>query len=339
MMLLRPILTGFFVFLSFSAWADSSPSEATPTLRTTVVTYPIEYNLRLPEFLSKVENYVKDSAAEGAQLVVLPELLSFDTVRLTGESMAAQGRQIARDISPAYLEALQRWSREYDIAIFGGSTPWVLEGSASTIVNRAFLVFQDGQLISQDKNYLTPDEAQDYGWHGVQDSVAVHDTPLGRIVILVCYDVEFPLISQKIAASQPEILIVPSMTSPQGFGRVRVTSQARAVEHHAYVIVSGVVDALNSSRDHYTGNSAIFEPYDIGYTGTLAEGSFDKEGRISATLDLQKLRRSKRSSGFYPGRDQSLTPTHFFRSMNTNRPSSPISTGDSDSSAESSTKP
>lgn len=277
--------------------------QAKGPVRVSMVPYPVSYNLSDSEFLEKTETFIRSTASEGTDLVVFPELLSFDTIRIGGASTAAQAERIARDLSPRYLEALKVWAQRYNVAILGGSTPWVLSSEPLQIVNRSFLVFADGQMIEQDKNFLTPEE-RDYSWTPSTELPRVHETPLGRIAILICYDTEFPLISQALAAQSPEILIVPSMTSPAGYDRVRVTAQARAVEHHAYVIVAGIVDADGSSLDQFSGNVAIYEPFDHGYRGVRAQGVLDAPTPVRADLDLAKLRATKVSSGFYPGRDQ-----------------------------------
>jgi predicted amidohydrolase len=286
------------LFFSFAALAKSP-------VRVTMLPYPISYNLSESAFLEKTESFVRVAAAEGTDLVVFPELLSFDLIQLRGPSTRAQAERIAREFSPHYVDALKEWSRRYNVAIFGGTTPWLLTAEPAQVVNRAFLVFADGQVFEQDKNFLTPDEKSEYSWTPSFALPRVFETPLGRIVVLICYDAEFPAISQSLAAQSPELIIVPSMTSPDGFDRVRVTAQARAVEHHAYVLVAGTVDAPNSPLKHFTGNAAVFEPYDFGYRGIKAQGVLDAPTPLRVELDLIKLRATKLSSGFYPGRDQS----------------------------------
>jgi len=291
--------------LVFAILLFSFASQAKGPVRVTMIPFPISYNLSEPAFLEKTENFVRSAAAEGTDLVVFPELLSFDLIQLSGPATSQQAERIAREFSPRYVSALKEWSQRYNVAVFGGSTPWLLSLEPLQIVNRAFLVFPDGQLIEQDKNFLTPDERLDYSWTPSFVLPRVHETPLGRIAILICYDAEFPAISHSLAAQSPEVLIVPSMTSPAGYDRVRVTAQARAVEHHAYVLVAGTVDAPGSPLNQFTGNAAIFEPYDFGYRGIQAQGVLDSPTPLRAELDLTKLRTTKLSSGFYPGRDQS----------------------------------
>jgi predicted amidohydrolase len=279
-------------------------------LAVAAVQYPIRGGLDVTELLARIEHFAAEAQAGGAELVVFPELVVLDllesAVPVIGQGAAqaqdaeaTQLRRIAREVTPRYFEEIQSSSRRLGVAILGGSAP--RETSGGGIVNTALLAFPDGQRVLQDKLFLTPDEAA-WGWtYG--DRLRVFDAPWGRSTILICYDSQFPSLSQQLSEAAPELILIPSMTSDHGFFRVRWAAQARAIEHHAYVVVVGTVDA-EPTPDGYHGQAAFLTPQDSGFAGVLAEGPRNREAIVHAKLDLAQLRRSRRAAGLYAARDQ-----------------------------------
>ncbi|HVH99270.1 MAG TPA: nitrilase-related carbon-nitrogen hydrolase, partial [Enhygromyxa sp.] len=184
------------------------------------------------------------------------------------------------------------------VAILGGTAP---RSTDAGIVNTAMLAFPNGQRVLQDKLFLTPDEAA-WGWT-TGDSLQVFDTPWGRSTMLICYDSQFPSLSHQLGEAAPELLLIPSMTCDKGLFRVRWSAQARAIEHHAYVVVVGTVDA-HASAAGFHGQAVVLTPQDSGFAGVLAEGPRNREAIVHAKLDLAQLRRSRIAAGLYAARDQ-----------------------------------
>jgi predicted amidohydrolase len=80
---------------------------------------------------------------------------------------------------------------------------------------------------------------------------------------------------------------------------VRSCAQARAIENHVYVILSGAVGNLpevDGSDIHYA-QSAILTPSDIAFArdGVAAEATPNVETMLVHDLDLDLLRRTKRT--------------------------------------------
>lgn len=275
-------------------------------LQVTAVQYAIEGNQGVPAFLLKLERAVLEAKASGAQLVVFPELTVLDLLSSSSAlSEAEQLTRIAQEVTPTYFEQAAQLSREWDIAILAGSSPRRTERG---IVNSAQISLPDGRRVIQDKLFLTPDEVQ---WNFVPgESLRVFDTPWGRTSVLICYDSQFPGLSERLSALNPELILVPSMTGRDGFSRVRWAAQARAVEQHAYVVVTGTVDAAGTRSRQFLAQAAILTPRDQGFRGVLAQGRRNQEALVSTTLDLRKLRESRARAGIYPARDsqQRTTP-------------------------------
>ncbi len=268
-------------------------------LRVAVVQYEIRGDASAGEVISRVEARLREAAKLGAELVVFPELFVLDAWPIGSEASESEiTRSIAKDTSPRVWAAIDRFARKENIAVLAGSMPWLEDGA---LFNRAHLVLSDGRILMQDKVYPTP-------WGrtvGMTSGgrIVVHETPWGRIAILICYDAEFPDLSASLVEPAPEILLVPSMTeSRAGLHRVRWSAQARAVEHHAFVVVASTVGEPTEDRRHF-GRSAVLTPRTPGFSGLLAEADQGRSGIVFADLDLAALRDSRESSGFYPARD------------------------------------
>ncbi len=109
------------------------------------------------------------------------------------------------------------------------------------LYNVSYLCRRDGTWDYQSKLHITPDEDQHWGFAGGND-LKVFDTDIGKIGILICYDVEFPELARLQVEKGMKILFVPYWTDTKtGYLRVRRCAQARAIENECFVAISGSV--------------------------------------------------------------------------------------------------
>ena len=121
------------------------------------------------------------------------------------------------------------------------------------------------------------------------------DTDCGKIGILICYDSEFPELSRLLADDGMDILFVPFLTDTQnGYSRVRLCAQARAIENECYVAIAGSVGNLPKvhNMDIQYAQSAVFTPCDFSFpnNGVKAETTPNTEMILVADVDLDLLR-------------------------------------------------
>ncbi|MCE8472812.1 amidohydrolase, partial [Rhodovulum sulfidophilum] len=117
--------------------------------------------------------------------------------------------------------------------------------------------------------------------------LALFDTALGRIGVLICYDCEFPLLARALVEAGAEILLVPSCTDTlAGYWRVRIGAMARALEGQCVVVQSPTLGEAPwcPAVDVNIGAAAIYGPPDTGFpsTGILAEGALNAPGWVHA---------------------------------------------------------
>lgn len=92
-----------------------------------------------------------------------------------------------------------------------------------------------------------------------------------------------------------QILFVPFLTDTQnGYSRVKLCAQARAIENECYVAIAGCVGNLPKVRnmDIQYAQSAVFTPCDFAFpaNGIKAESTPNTEMILIADVDLELLK-------------------------------------------------
>jgi predicted amidohydrolase len=126
------------------------------------------------------------------------------------------------------------------------------------------------------------------------NKIKVFDTDAGKIGILIDYDVCFPELARWHARQGTQILFVPFLTDTQnGYNRIRLCAQARAIENECYVAIAGCVGNLPkvNNMDIQYAQSAIFTPSDFAFpsNGIRAEATPNTEMTVIADVDLELL--------------------------------------------------
>lgn len=147
--------------------------------------------------LARTAAAVHAAVAAGAQIVVLPELVT------SGYCFAspAEARSLA---IPADHPALSGWGASGAVVIGG----FAELGGDGLIFNSAVLVDPGGVRAVYRKTHLWDGEAL-FFTPGA-DPAPVVETPVGRIGVMICYDVEFPEMTRAVALRGADLLAVPT---------------------------------------------------------------------------------------------------------------------------------
>lgn len=270
-------------------------------LTVAAVQYRIEGNLTEKSALRKIERYLKEAKGNNADLVVFPELINLDRWPL---GSSARDRKIVKKLSQNaafFVKDVSDLAKKYKMNIVFGSITVIDDNK---IKNRSFFITDQGDYQWQDKLTFTP-WGKKVGFKSGKKIEGIQ-TPWGRMVILICYDAESPTISNYIAKKigPVDLIVIPSMTeSEEGFRRVQYSAKARAVEHHAYVVVAGTVGQPEEDWTNI-GQGAFFGPQYPGYPDVIKVGEKNKEGLVIKTLDFQQLRKTKAENQFYPAQEK-----------------------------------
>jgi predicted amidohydrolase len=267
-------------------------------MRIATAAYPLDRFDTWTAYAEKQIAWVREAAHAGADLLVFPEYARMELAALQG---AAHDLEASLHAAAALAEKADHLMADlaqgYGLHILCPSGPVFDEGRERP-VNRAWLLGPDPQapfLAYQDKQVMTRFERET--WHVTPgDPLAVIDTPLGRIGILICYDAEFPLLARALVEQGAEILLVPSCTDTEhGYNRVRIGAMARALENQCVVVQSPTVgDApWSPAVDENVGAAGIFGPPDLGFPadGIIAQGALNEPGWVMADIDRAAIAR------------------------------------------------
>ena len=272
--------------------------------RVTAVQWQMRPDTDIASLLVRVEAFVKNSAAHHCDAILFPELFSLTLIKNILNPIKAL-QELATH-SESIVDACSALAKKYRINIITGSLP-LSEGGQ--LYNVSTFCHRDGRPHNrQYKLHATPYEKRTWHMQGGQQ-LETFDSDIGRVGILICYDVEFPELARLQAEQGMHILFVPFWTDTQNaYRRVRYCAQARAIENECYVVLAGSAGLVadNDVIDSQYAVSAIFSPSDLPFPehAILAEAQANIEMPVVADLDIRQLLALRENGSVQIGRDR-----------------------------------
>ena len=247
------------------------------------------------EFMQQVEFFVDTVSDYEADIVLFPELFNAPLIaQYEGDSPPEAMRKLS-EYTNVLREKLLEMALAYNINIVSGSVPDYRENK---LYNVSFLCRRDGTWDCQYKLHITPDESSSWGLTG-GNRLKVFHTDIGRIGILICFDIEYPELSRMLAEQGVNIILVPFWTDTKNsYLRVRRCAQARAIENECYVVISGSVGNIPKveTMGIQYSQSAVFTPSDFAFPhdAIAAETTPNTETTLISDVDLDLLKELRR---------------------------------------------
>ncbi|MDP1910888.1 MAG: carbon-nitrogen hydrolase family protein [Hyphomicrobium sp.] len=219
-------------------------------------------------------------------------------------------RDNAVDIDGGALTPLMEAAREHGITVVCGLNEVDRRFSGSTLFNSAVVIGPDGTLLNR-RRKLMPTNPERMVWGmGDASGLQVVDTPVGRLGVLICWEVYMPLARFALYAQNLEILVTPTWDCGDGWqaslrhiareGGCWVVGCATALE--ASDIPEGVPyrDELFPNKDEWInpGDAVIYKPFGGAIAGPMRK----EKGLLIADIDVGAARASRRkfdASGHY----------------------------------------
>jgi predicted amidohydrolase/GNAT superfamily N-acetyltransferase len=256
----------------------------------------VQWQMRLfPNFdalIRQVEYFVDAVSDYQSDFILFPEF--FEAPLMADYNHLGEARAIRElaGYTNALREKFTEFAVSYNVNIITGSMPKVEEDGH--LYNVSYLCRRDGTWEKFQKIHITPSERDAWGMKGGHE-LKVFDTDCGKVGILICYDVEFPELARVYADQGMQILFVPFLTDTQnGYNRVRLCAQARAIENECYVVIAGAVGNLPrvNNMDINYAQSAIFTPSDFAFptNAIRSEATPNTEMTVIADVNLELLK-------------------------------------------------
>jgi len=236
--------------------------------------------------LEVAERLVRESAADGAELVCLPEKWT-----VLGDSAALLAG--AEPLDGPSLSAARGWARELGIHLLAGSIAERVEGQ-ERLANTSLLIDPDGEDVAvYRKIHMFDVEVEGVSYRESENEQAGEEivtAPLGdlQLGLSVCYDLRFPELYRILAVRGARVVTVPSaFTTPTGRAHWEVLLRARAIENQLFVIAANQSGTAPPHYDSY-GHSMIVDSW-----GTVLAEAESGECFVAADLDLQEQGRQR----------------------------------------------
>lgn len=258
------------------------------------------------ELESQVQFFVETADEYHCHFLLFPELFTAQLFSMLPAKMnSLQAVKEVAKYHKQYMDMFIRFAEKHSLYIIGGSHPVVVGGE---LRNVAHFFTPRGDVFTQDKIHISSSERRYYDAQP-GEKLRVFETPLGRIGILISYDVEFPELARLLTLHGVEVLFVPFATDERkSYYRVRHCAQARAVENVIYVVMTGCIGNLPQVRNFLVnyGQAAIFTPCDIAFpsNGVMEEADPGSETVIISELDLNDLAMARDIGSVKPLQDR-----------------------------------
>lgn len=226
------------------------------------------------------ERLVRRAAAQGAELVVLPEAFN---VMGSPEQLVAG----AETLDGPTLRWAGALAAELAVWLVAGSIVERVEGD-DKLRNTSVLLDPDGgvraayrkiHMFDVEVGGVTYKESE---VEASGDEIVVADVGPLNVGLAVCYDLRFPELFRIMALRGARAFTLPSaFTVPTGRAHWETLIRARAIENQAFVIAAGQVGSHPPDHESY-GHSMIVDAW-----GTvIAQAADQAEHVIVADLDL-----------------------------------------------------
>lgn len=188
---------------------------------------------------ARFEQYARQAAAAGAQLIVTSECYLDGYLghkkmhpEMTLEKLAA----IAESTDGPYVRRAAALARELSVhLVFGFS-----EKRGAKVYNTAAFFAPDGHLIgTYSKAHLGGVELYEPG-----NAFPVFPTALGKIGLLICFDRQFPETSRLLALQGAELIVIPAHSPEVNEINEDLMMRVRAYEDNAFVVLANPFNTL-----------------------------------------------------------------------------------------------
>jgi predicted amidohydrolase len=290
--------------------------------------------------IEKAEGLLREAAAAGAELAVLPEaFVSLYPSNVWARGAASFGGfdelwdrmwQSSVDVPGPLVDRLVAACAESGLYCAIGVNERELE-RPGTIYNTLLLLGPEG-LVSKHRKLMPTHHERLFHGFGRGDDLAVTELPLGRVGGLICWENRMPLARYAVMRGGPQIWLAPTADDSDGW---LATARHVAIESGAFVVsVPQFIPAAAFPDDFPAplpegrevignGGAAIIEPT---WGKVIAGPLHGEEGLLVADCDLREGLHAKRwfdAVGHY-GREEVLLPA---------RPATPASPGAGDGAA------
>ena len=225
-----------------------------------------------------MEEYVVKAKEKDARLVIFPEL------SLTGYVVRDQIYELAETIRGPSTKTMETVAKKHKVHIIFGM-PELSEKTQAVVYNTAVFVGPEGFIGKYRKMHLPTHsvfEEKRYFRPGYQ--TATFETEIGRIGLIICYDIFFPEICRLTRLKGAQLIVCISASPAVRKTFFETLTVARAIENAAFLAYVNLVGIENGLQ--FWGGSRL-----IGPQGKImACAKYDEEQLVTCEVDYADIK-------------------------------------------------
>lgn len=248
--------------------------------------------------LKKIVSYISKAAAKNATLCAFPEFMMFYT---NSSQTSKQLANLAETINGNFVTTIAKAAKENQIQVVGSF--YEKSRKKDRVYDTSFVIDKSGKVISTYRKIHLYDalgfKESDKMASGSEIAKPVN-TSIGKIGMMICYDLRFPEMSRSLAVAGSEVLIAPSAWVKGNMKEEHwiTINKTRAIENGCYIIAPDQVGNI------YCGRSLVVDPY-----GKILLDMKKKQGIGFVNIDLDMVKQTRKVLPLLKNRRTDVYPT------------------------------
>ena len=218
---------------------------------------------KLEENYKQIRNYLYESIATGARLILTPEVSNF-----ISNNEELRWSVLSVESEDPILRLVKKVAFENNVWILMGSLAIKINETIRNLyINRSFLIGPNGKVVARydkihmfDINLSDKISFKESKYFRPGSKAILVKTHFAKLGMTICYDLRFPNIFNRLANAGAKLIFVPSaFTVPTGKGHWEPLLRARAIENNVYILAPAQCGQNGKNRFTW-GHSLVVDP-------------------------------------------------------------------------------
>ena len=218
---------------------------------------------KLEENYKQIRNYLYESIATGARLILTPEVSNF-----ISNNEELRWSVLSVESEDPILRLVKKVAFENNVWILMGSLAIKINETIRNLyINRSFLIGPNGKVVARydkihmfDINLSNKISFKESKYFRPGSKAILVKTHFAKLGMTICYDLRFPNIFNRLANAGAKLIFVPSaFTVPTGKGHWETLLRARAIENNVYILAPAQCGQNGKNRFTW-GHSLVVDP-------------------------------------------------------------------------------
>lgn len=242
---------------------------------------------RVKANVEKGMEMLKKAVQNGAKLAAFPELWT------CGYYLETEDFKAAVRENGWILEEFCRYAKQTGTVLI---LPLPQEKEGKLYIG-LYVIESNGKIVKEYQKSFLWGREQHYFVHGKRVYEPV-ETSIGKLGVLICYDIEFPEPARILALKGAEMIFVPSVWSIPALNRWQIQLPARALDNTVFIA------GINNVGEGACGHSKVVSPAGE----VLAEASGEDEEILLCDIETDGIRKVREKIPYLKEYDMQLAP-------------------------------